>query len=61
MTSRDLAAFLSVSETWVEIGRLRGYGPKFTRLSPKMIRYRKADVLAWLEQRMHASTKEYAA
>ena len=41
----EVASWLLVSHQWVELGRLYGYGPKFTRLSPRMIRYRRGDVL----------------
>ena len=43
----------------LEIGRHRGYGPKFVRIGPGRIRYRRADVLAWLEARIFASTSQY--
>jgi predicted DNA-binding transcriptional regulator AlpA len=60
LTSRQLAQWLGVSQTWVEIGRVRGYGPPFERLGPHLIRYRRAKVKAWLDERSHRSTAEYA-
>jgi hypothetical protein len=54
-----LAERLGVSVQFLTIGRVRGYGPKFVQLGPKRIRYRRSDVVAWLEQRTHASTSEY--
>ena len=42
-------AVLGVSPAWCERGRWAGYGPKFIKLG-RPIRYRKGDVLTWLEQ-----------
>jgi hypothetical protein len=60
LSTCELAAWLEVSEQFLEIGRHRGYGPRFVRLGPRRIRYRRADVVAWLKTRTHASTSEYA-
>lgn len=59
LTTRQVADWCSVSTQFLEIGRVKNYGPKFVRLSPRQIRYRRGDVLTWLKQRTHASTKEY--
>jgi len=59
LSTKEVAAWLGVSIQFLEIGRHRGYGPRFTRLGPRMIRYRRADVLHWLGTRTHASTAEY--
>jgi predicted DNA-binding transcriptional regulator AlpA len=61
LTTRQVANWLGMSEQWVEIGRVKNFGPKFTRLGPRTIRYRRGDVLAWLNSRTHDSTAEYAA
>ena len=60
LTTGATAQWLGVSEQWLELGRTRKYGPKFTRLSARMIRYKRSDVLAWLKTRTHSSTAEYA-
>lgn len=59
LTTAAVAAWLGVSLQFLEIGRNRGYGPKFVRLTPRMIRYRRGDVVAWLRERAHHSTAEY--
>ncbi len=53
LSTKQLAHRLGVSEQFLEIGRSRGYGygPDFVRLSPRCIRYRWRDVVAWLEER----------
>lgn len=58
-STRQLAAWLGISTQWLEIGRSKNYGPPFLRLAPRMVRYRRADVLAWLATRTHACTAEY--
>jgi predicted DNA-binding transcriptional regulator AlpA len=59
LSTRAVAEWLGVSVQFLEIGRHRGYGPKFVRIGPARIRYRRADVLAWLEERTFASTSQY--
>jgi predicted DNA-binding transcriptional regulator AlpA len=60
LSTRELADWLDVSIQWVEIGRHAGYGPRFRRIGPRRIRYLRADVMEWLDDRAHASTAEYA-
>jgi predicted DNA-binding transcriptional regulator AlpA len=59
LPTRAVAEWLGVSIQFLEIGRHRGYGPKFVRIGPARIRYRRADILAWLEERTFASTSQY--
>src|ERR1051325_11513151 len=55
-----VATWLGVSVDWLDNGRHRGYGPEYIRLSPRRIRYRRSDVIRFLEERRHSSTAEYA-
>jgi predicted DNA-binding transcriptional regulator AlpA len=59
LSTREVAGWLGVSTQWLEIGRCKKYGPKFTRVGPRVIRYRRGDVREWLKARAHASTAEY--
>jgi predicted DNA-binding transcriptional regulator AlpA len=59
LTTTATAEWLGVSSQWLEIGRSKAYGPPFVRLSPRRVRYRRADVLAWLQERTHRSTAAY--
>jgi hypothetical protein len=61
LTTRQVADWLGVSLQWLEIGRLRKYGPEFVRVGPRIIRYRRGVVIDWLTQRAPASTAEYRA
>ncbi len=58
LSTRAVAEWLRVSIQFLEIGRHRGYGPKFVRIGPARIRYRRAEILAWLEERTFASTSQ---
>jgi predicted DNA-binding transcriptional regulator AlpA len=58
--TRQLADFLGVSVQWCEIARHRGVGPEFKRLGARCIRYKKSDVLKWLDARAtYRTTGEY--
>jgi predicted DNA-binding transcriptional regulator AlpA len=65
LSTKQVADWLCVSIQWLEIGRMNDedgaqkYGPPFIRLSTRMIRYKRADVTAWLKKRTHARTAEY--
>jgi predicted DNA-binding transcriptional regulator AlpA len=59
MSQRAVAEWLGVSGQWLSVGRHRGFGPPFVRLTPRMVRYRRGDVRAWLESRRYSSTAEY--
>jgi predicted DNA-binding transcriptional regulator AlpA len=60
LTTPQVAEWLGVSEPWLEIGRHKGFGPPFARIAPKIVRYRRGEVLAWLHERTHRCTQEYA-
>ena len=59
LTTAGTAEWLGISSQWLEIARHGGYGPRYVRLSPRRIRYRRSDVLAWLEERSHRAVAEY--
>jgi predicted DNA-binding transcriptional regulator AlpA len=54
--SRELAAWLGMSLTWVEAARMNGDGPRFIKTGARSIRYRRSDVLQWLEERTRQAT-----
>jgi hypothetical protein len=53
------AKWLGVSEQWLEIGRVRGYGLEYERLAPRVIRYQRGKTRRWLAERSHRCTSEY--
>jgi len=58
LTTEQAAAFLSCSVQFLEIARCKGGGPPFSKCGPRLIRYRKSALLAWLAQREVRSTSE---
>jgi predicted DNA-binding transcriptional regulator AlpA len=61
LSTKQTATLLGVSQQWLEIGRTRGYGVPFVRLSPRRVRYRRSDVIAWLNERTHQGTAAYSS
>jgi hypothetical protein len=49
---------LGCAEVTVRLWRYSGGGPKFVKITPRQIRYRVADVEAWLNARTIGSTSE---
>ena len=52
------ADFLNLTTRTMQVFRQKGGGPRFVRISARAIRYRRADLKAWADQRLHASTAE---
>jgi len=60
-TQRETAEFLRLTERTLERLRVAGTRPKFIRIGKiKAIRYRPADVEAWVASRLVGSTSEEA-
>ncbi len=59
LTTSQTATYLGVSKAWLELGRMRNFGPPYRRLSPRQIRYSIDDLTRWLAERGHRSTAEY--
>ena len=52
MTTKETAAFLRVSESWLAKGRMGDAGPPFIQIG-RCIRYSKPAVLRWLKSQAH--------
>ena len=59
ITTPVLCEWLGVSLQWAEIARLKGTGPPFKKLGHSRVRYKRSDVLAWLEERTYLRTADY--
>jgi len=57
-TTPELSKLLGISTDWLTNGRSQGYGPPFVRLSPRAVRYRRSDIVGWLESRTYRNTTE---
>lgn len=55
----ELAKLTGLSPHWLEQARFKGIGPPFVRVSPRVVMYRRRDLLKWLEKRTHLWTGEY--
>jgi len=61
LSTKELAGWLGYSVQWLEIKRHKGDGgPSFVRPGGR-VRYRRSDVIEWLESRRYACTSEYRA
>ncbi|MCZ6622909.1 MAG: helix-turn-helix domain-containing protein [Deltaproteobacteria bacterium] len=58
LTEREAADFLGVTSRCLQAWRYRGGGPKFVRISSRCIRYRKSDLVEWVEERLRSSTSD---
>jgi predicted DNA-binding transcriptional regulator AlpA len=56
LSTVQTAAWLGCSIQWLTIGRHRGYGPPYEKLSHRLVRYRRGAVRAWLDTRTRTST-----
>jgi predicted DNA-binding transcriptional regulator AlpA len=59
LTSREAAALLRLSERTMERHRVTGTGPRYIALG-RAIRYRRCDLLDWIERAARQSTSEPA-
>jgi predicted DNA-binding transcriptional regulator AlpA len=59
MSTRECADFLGMSTQWLDAARNNGWGPKFTKLSPRATRYRRSDVMEWLRKRDDQATRKH--
>lgn len=48
------ARYIGVSDAVLRLWRSQGKGPRFYRAGEKLIRYRRADLDAWIEARLSA-------
>ena len=53
-TTAGVAVALGLSPTWVNLGRVHGYGPRHTRCPPRGVAYTRRNIIAWLRERAAA-------
>ena len=59
LIQREVADLLCISQRTLEGWRVRGCGPAYIQISPRCIRYRMSDVMAFVEGRRHKHTSQY--
>ena len=58
LTTKEAAYFLGVTTRYLENRRCVGGGPQYVHISARMIRYRRADLDRWIQERIKSSTSE---
>ena len=58
MDEREAASMLCYSVRALQNWRHRGGGPKFIRVSARSIRYRRRDLLEWIDSRTVSNTTQ---
>ncbi|MFA7405310.1 MAG: helix-turn-helix domain-containing protein [Pelobacteraceae bacterium] len=59
-TTKQAAEFLQIKETTLEQWRWNGKSPRFIKMG-RCVRYRKADLEAFMNERVYSSTTEAQA
>ena len=59
LSTPECAAWLGVSEAWLENARVGGFGPPFRKMSARVLKYKRSDVLKWLDKRTYTKTSQY--
>jgi excisionase family DNA binding protein len=54
LTPLKAAKYLGISEASLRLWRSEGKGPRHFRAGEKLVRYRRADLDAWIEERLSA-------
>ena len=60
LTTKQAAAYLGVSPSFLEKDRWRGARIPFVRISSRAIKYRREDLDAYIEGQVSLSTSEYS-
>ena len=50
MRTREAAQYLQLATSSLKYWRVKGKGPKYIRLESRSVRYRRADLDAWVER-----------
>lgn len=58
LTSAAAAERLGISRRTLEAWRSRGGGPRFVAHSRRLVRYRIADLDAWIDERLRSSSSD---
>lgn len=58
LTEQQAAALIGFTPRALQGWRCRGGGPIFVRISARAIRYRKCDLIVWIEAKLRSSTSD---
>jgi predicted DNA-binding transcriptional regulator AlpA len=54
LNEREAGKYLGISAAVLRLWRAEGKGPRYFRAGEKLVRYRRADLDAWIEARLSA-------
>ena len=52
LTPKQAAKYVGISEGALRLWRAEGKGPRYFRAGEKLVRYRRADLDTWIEERL---------
>ena len=58
LNEQEAAKSLSYSVRALQNWRVRGGGPKYVKVSARSVRYRRRDLIRWIEMRTRANSSE---
>lgn len=58
VSDHDAAALLGLSRSYLQKLRVRGGGPRFSKIAAGAVRYRVTDLHAWMDSKAAMSTSE---
>tara|TARA_R110000868_G_scaffold37022_2_gene130969 strand:- start:65 stop:307 length:243 start_codon:yes stop_codon:yes gene_type:complete len=60
MNEHEAAEFLSYTTRALQNWRVRGGGPNYIKVSARSIRYRRRDLIAWVDERTYSNSTQAA-
>lgn len=60
LTVKEVARLVDYSESALNNWRSQGIGPRYLKLSTRRVRYRRSDILAWLDSAERGGTQDRA-
>ncbi len=58
LTEAEAAKLLKFTPRFLQARRVRGDGPAYVSVSNRAVRYRRSDLVAWIEERIRSSTSD---
>ncbi len=58
LTEAEAAKLLKFTPRFLQARRVRGDGPAYVHVSSRAVRYRRSDLVAWIEERVRTSTSD---
>ncbi len=61
LNRKEIEAEYGITARWLELAAVKGGGPIMTKISARMVRYRRADIEEWLASKRIENTAQEAA